>query len=65
MRNLAKVVVVTSGLSLLSGCYDGAELTLHQAGVYKGGKDPLVALSASAAHKQQLVSRINQVQVDR
>lgn len=65
MRNLTMATLVLSGLFVLSGCYDGASVTLHEPGVYKGMDDPMVALSATAAHKERLVTRFNQVQTDR
>jgi hypothetical protein len=46
----------------LGGCsYETRETTIHEPGVYKGGKDPLLA----APHRQELVDRFRLVQTDR
>jgi hypothetical protein len=51
--------------SVLSACYQSADVTLHQPGVYKGQKDPLVRLQASAQQQQKLRERFQLVQTDR
>ena len=46
----------------LSGCsYEPRETTIHEPGVYKGVKDPLLA----GQHRQELVDRFRLVQTDR
>lgn len=50
---------------MLSACYQSADVTLHQPGVYKGAVDPLLAYEGSAEHQQKLRDRFNLVQVDR
>jgi hypothetical protein len=44
------------------GCsYESRETTLHEPGVYKGAKDPLLA----SKHQQELIDRFTLVQSDR
>jgi len=46
----------------LSGCsYEPRETTIHEPGVYKGEKDPLLA----GRQRQELVDRFRLVQTDR
>jgi hypothetical protein len=41
--------------------YEPRETTIHEPGVYKGAKDPLLA----AQHRQELIDRFRLVQTDR
>ncbi len=46
----------------LAGCsYEPRETTIHEPGVYKGAKDPLLATQ----HRQELIDRFRLVQTDR
>jgi len=46
----------------LGGCsYESQKTTIHEPGVYKGAKDPLLALK----NQQQLIDRLKLVQTDR
>jgi hypothetical protein len=49
----------------LSGCYQSADVTMHEPGEYKGASDPLLAFEGSSEHQQKLLERFNQVQTDR
>lgn len=55
------VVVATAGLS---GCWESSDVTVYEAGKYKGKKDPLLAQQASA-RDEALKKRFELVQVDR
>ena len=57
----AAAVVVAAGLA---GCWDSTEVTVHNAGEYKGQQDPLLAQGASA-RTETLTKRFQLVQVDR
>ena len=49
-------------LAGLTGCsYEPRETTYHEPGVYKGEKDPLLAIQ----HRQELIDRFKLVQTDR
>ncbi|MGM0812739.1 MAG: hypothetical protein ACQEUC_07890 [Pseudomonadota bacterium] len=52
-------------LLLLTGCYESRDVTLHDAGVYKGAPDPLVEMSADPAYQERLRERLLMVQTDR
>jgi hypothetical protein len=46
----------------LTGCsYESRKTTIHEPGVYKGEKDPLLALK----NQQELIDRFRLVQTDR
>lgn len=60
---LAVVAIVGSGL--LAGCYESPDVTLHQPGVYKGPRDPLVEKQRSPEQQKTLIARFNQIQTDR
>ena len=57
----AVVIAATLGLS---GCWESADVTVHEAGKYMGAKDPLLATSG-AARAEGLQKRFQLVQVDR
>ena len=49
-------------LTGLIGCsYESRKTTMHEPGVYKGAKDPLLAQQ----HQQELIDRFKLVQTDR
>ena len=50
---------------LLSGCYESAEVTWYEAGVYKGERDPLLGRLKNGDLQQQLEDRLHAVQTDR
>jgi hypothetical protein len=50
---------------VLGGCYSPQDVTLHEAGVYKGSKDPLLGQHGQAEAKETLQQRFNLVQTDR
>lgn len=65
---LARVGVVLMAVAMsgaLSACYESPDVTVHKPGVYKGGKDPLVALQRSPEQQQKLRERFDKVQMDR
>ena len=49
---------------LVSGCWDSGEVTIHQAGEYKGVRDPLLAQDA-AEREEILKERFALIQMDR
>lgn len=49
---------------LVSGCWDSGEVTIHQAGEYKGVRDPLLAQDA-AEREETLKERFALSQTDR
>ena len=56
---ISAVFIVLVGLA---GCsYESREVTLHEPGVYKGAKDPLLARQ----EQQELIDRFKLVQTDR
>ena len=48
----------------VSGCWDSGEVTIHQAGEYKGVRDPLLAQDA-AEREETLRERFALIQTDR
>ena len=61
MRTTLLVVLVAGALS---ACYESADVTVHEPGVYKGAEDPLLKTDASKRN-EELMARFNQVQRDR
>ena len=59
MRNLFLIIALVS----LTGCYENSDVTLHQAGVYKGKSDTHSQTSEQRA--VILAKRFGQVQTDR
>jgi len=58
-----KHTLIMIALLSLSACYEDTDVTLHEPGVYKGGKDEH-ALSAEE-RAEVLAKRFTQVQTDR
>lgn len=58
-----KQFFIVMALLGLSACYEDTDVTMHEPGVYKGGKDEH-ALSAEE-RADVLAKRFNQVQTDR
>jgi hypothetical protein len=50
---------------LVTGCSRATDVTVYEPGVYKGPKDPLVKMHASAEHKALLQERFTKGQTDR
>ncbi len=62
---VAGVLVLVVGLTGLAGCYESADVVIHEPGVYKGTRDPLVAKLRTPELQQQLRERFALVQPDR
>jgi hypothetical protein len=62
MRRLSSIFIVLAVLTGLTFCsYESRETTVHEPGVYKGKKDPLLARQ----QQQVLIDRLKLVQSDR
>ena len=48
----------------LSGCWDSADVTIHEAGEYKGVRDPLLSQDV-AERAEKLEKRFALIQLDR
>lgn len=64
LKQVSIMILLVSSV-LLSGCYDDVNVTLYEAGEYKGTIDPLVEASKSTAYKERLRKRFDMVQTDR
>lgn len=51
-------------VAALAGCYESADVTDFEPGVYKGQSDPLLSVDASE-RAQTLEERFNTIQTDR
>ena len=63
-RSLAMVLALAFLPLSLTACAERAEVTLHEPGVYKGGKDPLLAKQDSQ-YVETLQDRFAKGQTDR
>jgi hypothetical protein len=61
----ATVTLLIVASMALGGCYESTDITLHDPGVYRGGKDPLLAKQASPEQKARLAERFQVGQTDR
>lgn len=64
-RSIWMVAVFGILTALVAGCYESPQVTLHEPGVYKGDKDPLLAQQRQPEHQERLRERFAQVQTDR
>ena len=62
-RTLAAAAVAAAAFAL-SGCWDSADVTIHEAGEYKGVRDPLLSQDA-AERAEKLEKRFALIQLDR
>ena len=62
-KRMMAATVMAVALSV-SGCWDSGEVTIHQAGEYKGVRDPLLAQDA-AEREETLKERFALIQMDR
>lgn len=56
-------IAMALGLGL-AACSD-SDVKLHEPGVYKGSRDPIIEKQGSTEQQERLVQRFNQVQTDR
>ena len=61
----ALLICLAAVSCVIAGCYTPQDVTLHEAGVYKGSKDPLLAQHGQAEAKETLQQRFDLVQTDR
>lgn len=61
----ATLLVAVCMLVGLSACYESPDVTIHEPGVYKGTRDPLLAKQSSPEQQEKLRQRFNMVQPDR
>lgn len=64
MRKVTLTLLIVATMAL-GGCYESADITLHDPGVYRGGSDPLLAKQASPEQKARLSQRFEMGQTDR
>ena len=65
MGNTKRAVAIGLMAALgLAGCWESSDITVHEAGKYKGGKDPLLNQQASS-RAESLQKRFQLVQSDR
>jgi hypothetical protein len=61
----ARAIITLAAAVMLTACYESASVTVHQPGVYKGAKDPLLAKQRMPEQQQTLRERFALVQPDR
>lgn len=62
-RTIAAAALAAAAFAL-SGCWDSGDVTIHEAGQYKGVKDPLLSQDV-AERAKTLEKRFALVQMDR
>ncbi len=61
----ARAIITLAAAVMLTACYESADVTVHEPGVYKGAKDPLLATQRMPDQQQALRERFALVQPDR
>lgn len=54
-RSLTTAAATVMGIALLSGC--GSDVTMHEPGVYKGGRDVTASVEAAEQREDDLRDR--------
>jgi hypothetical protein len=69
MKKASRILALAAVLGVLSfsvtGCTEKTTVTLHEPGVYKGHKDPLLAAQKDPEHIEALKERFVSGQTDR
>ena len=63
IKRILAAALATASLAL-SGCWESADITVHESGKYKGREDPLLAQQGSS-RVDALNKRFQLVQMDR
>lgn len=59
-RTIPGVLAILAAAAMLTGCYESADVTRFEPGVYKGERDPLVnKLEGDTALREQLNQRFD------
>ena len=61
----ARAIITLAAAVMLTACYESADVTVHEPGVYKGAKDPLLSKQRMPDQQQALRERFALVQPDR
>ncbi len=64
-KSTFRTVIMLAPLCLVVSCSDSGNVTLHEAGVYKGVRDPLLDKLRNPEMSQKLTDRLYLVQSDR
>jgi len=64
MNRITLVAALAAATLTLSGCWEASDVTVHEAGKYKGRADPLMA-QQGATRAEALKKRFQLVQMDR
>jgi len=64
-RRGALTIAALASAVIVSGCYESADVTVHNPGQFKGMKDPLLDAKSTAEREEVLQKRFQLVQVDR
>ncbi len=64
MRKVTVALLIMASFAM-GGCYEDADITLHDPGVYRGITDPLLAKQADPEQQAKLAERFQKGQSDR
>lgn len=64
MKTVIRLFSIVGVTVLLSACYESSDVTIHEAGKYKGASDPLMEADAEN-RAETLEERFDMVQTDR
>jgi hypothetical protein len=71
IRGIAKlnwrgfIILLISTVLVVVACYESPDVAVHQPGVYKGARDPLLAKQRSAQQQEVLRERVMLIQAER
>ncbi len=61
----ARAIITLAAAVMLTACYESTDVTVHEPGVYKGAKDPILSKHRMPDQQQALRERFALVQPDR
>ena len=64
MKFKPRIIIPVLAVAVLWGCYESADITFHEPGIYKGRRDPLLD-HRQPGGQQQLIERFKKIQTDR
>jgi hypothetical protein len=59
------IAMALLAIFMLTGCYETTDVVIHEPGVYKGGKDPLLAVDGTPEFEKKLNERFMEGQAPR
>jgi hypothetical protein len=65
MKRWGLIPILLMTAAIIWSCYESPSVAIHEPGVYKGARDPLLTRQRSDRQHQILLDRLTLIQLDR